>query len=180
MTLLAASSLCLVCLGCVALAAAGLPGIWLMGLAALSMRLWRPELAEWWVIGATLGIALVGEVLEFVAGAAGARKAGGSKRSAMGALVGGVVGALAGTVLIPIPLVGTILGSALGSAAGAVGLELTLPKSPGVARLGAAHHGRIGIAAFVGRLAATLIKVVLAMAAGTMVSAAAVIAALSG
>ncbi len=180
MALLAAISLCVVCLMCVALAAAGLPGIWLMGLAALSMRLWKPELAEWWVIGATLGIALVGEILEFVAGAAGARKAGGSKRAALGAIVGGVVGAIAGTVLIPVPLAGTILGSALGSAGGAVGMELTLRRMPGEAPRVAGHHRRVGTAAFVGRLAATVIKVVLAMVAGTLVSAGAVIAALTG
>lgn len=177
MAILASILLCLACLACAILAAAGLPGIWLMGLFAILVRLWRPELVEWWVIFAVLGLALTAEVLEFVAGAVGAKRGGGSSRAAVGALVGGVVGAIMGTVLIPIPLVGTILGSALGSGLLAVAMELTLRPTLESAPRGPGHMGRVGSAAFIGRLVATVIKSVFAVVAAVLISAVAVISA---
>lgn len=177
MAILAAILLCTACLMGVLLAAAGLPGIWLMGLCALLIRLWRPELLEWWVIISVLGIALLAEALEFVAGAVGAKRGGGSGRAAVGALIGGVIGAIFGTVLIPIPLVGTILGSAIGSGLLAVGFELTLRpslESPPRAR---GHMGRVGSSAFVGRLVATVIKSVFAVVAAVLISTVAVVSA---
>lgn len=177
MAIFAAILLCIVCLVCIALTSASLPGIWLMALSALLFRLWRPELVDWWVIIAVLAIALLGEALEFIAGAVGAKRGGGSGRAAIGAVIGGIIGAILGTVVIPIPLVGTILGSALGSGLLAVAFELTLrpslestPRAPG-------HMGRVGSSAFVGRLVATVIKSVLAVVAAVLLSAVAVIGA---
>lgn len=177
MAIFAAILLCLGCLVCVALASAGLPGIWLMALSALLFRMWRPELVDWWVIITVLGIALAAEALEFVAGAVGAKRGGGSGRAAIGAVVGGIIGAILGTVVIPIPLLGTILGSALGSGLFAVGFELTLrptlesaPRAPG-------HMGRVGYSAFIGRLVATVIKSVFAVIAAVVISTVAVISA---
>ncbi len=177
MEILAAVILCFICLIGVLLAAVTLPGIWLMALGALLMRLWVPDLVPWWVIITALGLAVAAEALEFIAGAVGARRGGGSKRSAVGAVIGGVIGAILGTVLIPIPLVGTILGSALGSGILAVGLELTLQPLPDAAPRETGHMRRVGSSAFIGRLVATVIKSIFAVVTGVLISTVAVIAA---
>lgn len=177
MAMLAAILLCLACLIGAIMAVVGLPGIWFMALCALLMRLWRPDIMDWSVIWIALGLALAAEAAEFFAGAVGARQGGGSARAAAGALIGGILGALFGTVLIPIPLVGTVLGSAIGSGIGAVALELTLKPPPEAAPRGPGHIQRVGAAAFVGRLVATVIKAVFGMATGALISLAAVISA---
>ena len=65
------------------------------------------------------GLAVLGEVLEFVLGAAGARRTGGSTRSAVLALVGSIVGGLMG-IALPVPIVGPLLGACLGAFVGAL------------------------------------------------------------
>src|SRR5262245_19541903 len=69
-----------------------------------------------------VGLALLGELIEFAAGAAGAAKSGGSRRgmilSVLGAMVGSIAGAMLG-VLIPVPLVGPLIGAVAGGAIGA-------------------------------------------------------------
>ena len=119
---------------CVGLVALQLPGAWLMLLAT--------SLAAWWQWGwgwpgfwdegtitpvtliVLLVLATLGEVLEFVAGAAGARQAGASKRATLLAIVGGVAGAIVGTATIPVPVVGTLVGAALGAGLGSLGGDL--------------------------------------------------------
>ncbi|MFT5425037.1 MAG: hypothetical protein ACI89L_002844 [Phycisphaerales bacterium] len=100
-----------------------LPGTWIAVLAALLVKWWQPELLGWWAIGIAAGLAVVGELIEFGAGAVGSKAAGGSKSGAWGALVGGLIGSVLGTVFIPIPIVGTILGAVLGAGLGAVTTE---------------------------------------------------------
>jgi uncharacterized protein YqgC (DUF456 family) len=99
-----------------------LPGTWLMVLTAAVVEWQLPgeALFGWPLLVATAGLALLGEILEFVLGAAGARQAGGSRRGAALAIVGSIIGAIAGTPLIPIPVVGTIIGACAGAFAGAV------------------------------------------------------------
>lgn len=94
----------------------GLPGTWLT-LAGAALAEWATEerLFSTWTLVAAVGLACVGELLEFLAAAGGARRAGASRAGAVGALIGGVLGAVAGTFLIPVPLVGTIAGGALGA-----------------------------------------------------------------
>lgn len=153
------------CIAGVALTAAGLPGTWLMVLGALGVEAWTPEMLSWNVIIAAAVLSVIGEVAEFVAGAIGAKKAGGSKRAALGAIAGGVVGAIVGTVTIPIPIVGTIIGSALGSGLAAAGFELTIEGRRGV------DARRVGTGAFIGRLVATVLKSMCAvMIAGILVA----------
>lgn len=99
----------------------GVPGIWLMVLVAAIIEWLQP--GEYMFSQATLyvsaGLALLGEVLEFLLGAAGARQAGGSKRGATLAIVGGVIGAILGTAL-PIPVLGTLIGASAGAFAGSL------------------------------------------------------------
>src|SRR3954466_6506818 len=107
----------------------GLPGNWLMLAAATFYWLWTPADSTA-AVGTTLllvlaSLAIFGEVLELMAGSAGVSKAGGTRRSAVYAILGSIGGALAGFVVgVPIPLIGPLVGSlllgSLGAMAGAM------------------------------------------------------------
>jgi hypothetical protein len=102
-----------------------LPGTWVMLLCSILFAWWRHDegfgtLGAGTLIAATV-LAILGEVVEFVAGAWGARHAGGSKRAALLAVVGGVVGAIVGTfALAMLPIIGTLLGAAVGAGVGSI------------------------------------------------------------
>ncbi|MEM6755860.1 MAG: DUF456 family protein, partial [Planctomycetota bacterium] len=100
-----------------------LPGNWLILGATAAVAWWRWGAADptygWWTLGTLLGLALLGEVIEFVAAAAGSRGAGGSKRAAGLAIVGAVVGAIVGAIVLTvIPIVGWVVGGLIGSVIG--------------------------------------------------------------
>jgi uncharacterized protein len=99
----------------------GLPGTWLMLLFPVLLKWWQPDqfMVSWTVLGVAVSLAALGEVLEFVLGAAGARRTGGATRGAVLALVGGVVGGSLG-IALPVPLVGPMLGACLGAFVGAL------------------------------------------------------------
>ncbi len=99
----------------------GLPGTWLMVLLPVLLKWWQPDqvMVSWTVLGIAAGLAVLGEVLEFVLGAAGARRTGGSTRGAVLALVGSIVGGIMG-IALPVPLVGPLLGACLGAFVGAL------------------------------------------------------------
>jgi uncharacterized protein len=94
----------------------GLPGNWLMVLST--------SLFAWWTwdrgvfSGGTLiaiaVLAAAGELIEFLGGMVGARKAGASWRASFAGIFGAVIGAFAGTIAFPVPVVGTIVGACLG------------------------------------------------------------------
>jgi uncharacterized protein len=115
-------------LGCVAglvLNIVGLPGIWLMVLCGIGF-VWATTpgvYAGWTPVFIVAGIGLLAELAEFVAGAAGAKTAGGTKRGMAGAILGGLLGAILFSILIPIPLLGTILGAIVGAGLGAFLIE---------------------------------------------------------
>ena len=149
-------------LSCLALTVLGLPGNWLMvGAAALAWWAISPESIAWlpkWSIGVLFALALVGEAIEFAAGALGVGKLGGSKRAAALAVVGSLVGALAGMFVgLPIPIVGSVIASILlggvGACAGAALGERWVGKD---------WDGsvRVGVAAFWGKLLGTLGKAI--------------------
>jgi uncharacterized protein YqgC (DUF456 family) len=94
----------------------GMPGIWLMVLAAVIVEWLQPEVSMFSqaTLYVSAGLALLAEILEFLMGAAGARQAGGSRRGAALAIVGGVVGAILGTAL-PVPVLGTLIGACAGT-----------------------------------------------------------------
>ncbi|HLL89273.1 MAG TPA: DUF456 family protein [Tepidisphaeraceae bacterium] len=109
----------------------GLPGLWLM-VASLAAYAWATGwnvYVGWPAQLALLILALGAEAAEFVAGAAGSKAAGGSKRGMVGALVGGLVGGIVGTGLIPVPIVGTIAGACIGSFIGAGAVELMIGRT---------------------------------------------------
>ncbi len=101
-----------------------LPGNWVfLGLAALFWY-FAPQEGERGLTGTTivilLGLAVLGEVLEFAAGAVGAAKQGASRRSVWLSLIGAIAGSVAGAIVgLPIPLVGSLLAALVGGAGGA-------------------------------------------------------------
>lgn len=130
--LIAAIIFTIIGMGCLVIVLVGMPGTWVMiGLAVgleFLQRLWAPTGSAWmipiWVFIVVVLVALLGEFLELVAGAFGAKKGGASRKGMLGALIGGIGGALVGTFAIPIPLVGSLLGAIIGSAIGAIIGEL--------------------------------------------------------
>lgn len=137
-----------------------LPGNWAIVLFAVLYAWLLPTDLEprlsWWVAGLTLVLALLGELVEFLASAAGAAKKGGSRRGMALALVGAVVGSVAGAAIgAPVPIVGLLVGALGGGAIGAfIGAYL------GELWAGRGHLERveIGASAVAGRLLGTVGK----------------------
>ena len=101
-----------------------LPGNWLLlGLVALFAWLAPEESGRgigWITVGILAGLAAVGEVLEFFAGAAGAAKQGAAKRSILYSLIGGMAGSIMGAMAgLPVPVIGSLIAALLGGSAGA-------------------------------------------------------------
>lgn len=132
-----------------------LPGNWLMVLGAAGLAWWSPGMFSMGTLIAIAALALLGELLEFLLGAAGAKKGGGSKWGALGAIVGAVVGGLIGTGFLPI--IGTIAGACAGAFAGALGLEIITGKK-------LVESMKIGKGAAVGRFWGTIAKLTVGVA----------------
>jgi uncharacterized protein len=134
----------------------GLPGNWIMVILSAGFAWAFPEHFGWTMVAVIAGLALVAEVIEFLASGAGLAK-GGSKRGAALAIVGSLVGsALGAAVGLPIPWIGSVVGvlifSSLGAMGGAILGEVWKGKDT-------ASSIQIGQAAFWGRLFGTLAKV---------------------
>jgi uncharacterized protein YqgC (DUF456 family) len=101
--------------------------------------------------------AVAAEILEFAAGALGAKRAGGSRRGTIMAVVGSMIGAVLGAIIgLPIPIIGSVLAAILfagmGATAGAMYGEWTDGRSW-------KESWAVGHAAFWGRTFGTLGKV---------------------
>jgi uncharacterized protein len=153
--ILSAILLVIAAIACWALNVFGLPGNWMIvGLAAIYAYFMPDERRldiGLWAIGGLLVLAVLGEAIEFLAGALGASKAGASKRGTALAFVGSMIGGIGG-IFVPVPVVAPIVCAGLGALAGAV--------------IGEQWKGRdldaslsIGHAAFWGRLIGTLGKI---------------------
>ena len=135
--LLTALIFVLIGIGCLVLVVFGLPGIWIMIGVAIIIELadglyLEPDESQtfsWWVIGVAIGLALLGELMEFGASVIGTKAGGGTKRGMIGAVIGGIGGALLLTPFIPVPVVGSLIGALVGTFAGASIGELTARDS---------------------------------------------------
>ena len=146
-------------LACVVMVTVGLPGIWvLIGLAVVIELVDGAVLGRgdplaistfgWRLLLGSVALGLIGEGIEFVSGAAGARLGGGTRRGMWGALIGGVAGAIVATLWLPVPVIGTLLGALVGTFAGAWIGESTGPTGR------RAGTGRAALSAVVGPTAA--------------------------
>ncbi len=155
----------------------GLPGNWLMIAAAagyvLLVPAGSPVAMGWMTVVVLLVLASIGELLEFLAGALGVTRAGGSRRGALFALAGSIAGGVVGLFVgLPIPIVGPLLGAVLLAGAGAFAGAVVGERGRG-RRLD--ESLKIGEAAFWGRLLGTVAK----SAIGAVMFAVAVLAILT-
>ena len=143
----------------------GLPGTWLQVIAIGAYSYATHWRTGWWIFAIAVALAAVAEVVEFIMGGRFARKYGGSRRAAWGAILGGLIGAFVG---IPVPIIGSVIGAFVGAFVGAAALEMTA---------GAEARGalRVGWGAFLGRLAAAAMK----SAVGVLIAAIALVTALT-
>jgi uncharacterized protein YqgC (DUF456 family) len=149
----------------------GLPGNWLIVATTVLYAWLMPGAAVGWpATGVITGLAVVGELVELAASAAGVKKSGGSGFGAIIALVGSVIGAITGMFVgIPIPVIGSLMGAVLFGGLGALC----------GAMVGETLRGRsfqaswnTGVAAFWGRLLGTFAKVIIgAVMAGIAIAA---------
>ena len=168
--LLAVALLLLVNAAGVVLTALQLPGNWLIVLATavFAWVYWGlpgERVLGWWALAVVLGLAALGELLEFIAGALGARTGGGSKRGALLSMPAAVAGAILGSLLIPVPIVGTLIGAAVGAAAGSLGGDRWAGRSW-------RHAARGATGAAVGKVTGTVLKLAVAVAMWLTVAAA--------
>jgi len=141
-----------------------LPGNWFVtGLAALFVwGMGTGDAAQglnWHAVALLILLAAGGEALEFIAGAAGAAKKGGSRRAFALAVVGTIAGSIAGATMgLPIPLFGPLIGALAGGAGGAfAGAYLGEMWKHGDTEKSAS----VGMGAAIGRLLGTMGKVLM-------------------
>jgi uncharacterized protein YqgC (DUF456 family) len=132
----------------------GLPGNWLIVASTLTLAWFYPHMFSVWTLSAIVVVALIGEVMEFLAGMVGAKAAGASRKGAWAALLGAMIGAIVGTFTIPIPVIGTLIGAAGGAAICAWGVELLGGRSMKASAVAGAGSGA-------GRILGTLAKLAL-------------------
>ena len=103
-----------------------LPGNWLIVISTCLFAWWRAEdgVFSIYTLAVITILAVLGEIIEFLAGAGGAKKAGASWLGSIGALAGAITGAVVGTFAIPVPFIGTLIGACAGAGFGAIALEM--------------------------------------------------------
>jgi hypothetical protein len=117
--------LCLLLAGGVAMVLFTLPGTWLIAVAAFLYSLVRDfDASSDWIVLVWLAVlALIGEVVEFVASTLGPKKVEVPTGAIVCSIIGGIIGAIIG---VPVFLIGAVLGLLIGTFLGA--LVYTLVK----------------------------------------------------
>jgi len=146
------------CVVAVLITAVRLPGTWMIVLAALLYGWWD----GWTEFGGKTimllaGIALFGELIEFLCSAITTRRAGGSRRAAWSGLLGGIIGMFALSFLVPMPVIGTMVGALAGCFLGAMIGELTVKDHIG-------QGARVGFFSAIGFALGMLTKIAIAVA----------------
>ncbi len=121
----------------------------LLGLALLHALITGFDPISWTLLGILAGLAVLGELVEFVLGNFYVLRKGASGLGTFGGFAGGLLGAVLGNGVVPV--VGAVLGSFVGAFGGCVLGEWWRQRrlEPSV---------RIGTHAFIGRLVAILTK----------------------
>lgn len=134
----------------------GLPGTWIILLLAVAAGAIEGfQKINLTIILILLGIAILGEILEFLIGYLGARVKGASRMASLAAIVFGIAGAvlLSGTI----PIVGALIGAFAGSFFGAFLVEYIRNQ-----KLQDAYKS--GMAAMFGRMGSILSKIAVGVA----------------
>ena len=132
----------------------GLPGLWLMvgAIGVYALLTGWDHYIGWPSLITLIVMGIVAESLEFLAGAAGSKAAGGRVRGMIGAVVGALIGGIVFS-FIPVPVVATIVGACMGAFVGAAAMELTDRDFR--------HAMRVGIGAAKGRFLGIVVKSVI-------------------
>lgn len=134
----------------------GLPGMWIALVGLGAAEYWsEPRLYSTGTILGCLGLAIAGELWEFTASSARAKRAGAGRRGSLGALGGGIAGAILGSLILPV--VGTLIGGGVG----ALVMSALLEKQGGRSMREAL---RIGRAAAAGQMIGVAGKMIAAIA----------------
>jgi uncharacterized protein YqgC (DUF456 family) len=143
-----------------------LPGNWLIVIttSVFAWWQWEHEVFSIYTLIAIAVLAFFGEVVEFLAGAGGAKRAGAGWLGAMAAIFGAIAGAVIGTIVLP--LFGTILGACLGAGLAATVVELAIGKTPDASI-------RSGFGASLGHLIGSTVKLAVGIAIWLIVAVAA-------
>ena len=106
---------------CVAANIFMLPGNWLMvgTLCVFLLATGSTTGPDWTTLLIVLGLAIVGEIVETLAGTANASRKGASRRAMILSLVMSIVCSIMGAFLVPLPIIGSAAGAIAGAAAGA-------------------------------------------------------------
>lgn len=151
----------LVALGLVVLS---LPGVWMLALMTVLTEIFFEDLFSWWTIAAVLALAVIAEVVDTMASAAGAKKAGGSRRAMFASIVGAIAGGILGSFVVPI--LGTIVGAVLGAGLAAGVLESTKRYHDIEGDSVKSRSWNVGVGAAKGRAVAIMVKGVIALLVG--------------
>jgi len=128
----------------------GLGGTFIvLGLALVHALVTGFDPIGWRLLAVLAGLAVTGEIIEFLVGTFWVAKKGATRHGVIGAFAGGLLGAALGNGVVPV--VGAVLGSFVGAFGGAVLGEY-------IARERLEPSLRVGGQAFLGRLAAMVIK----------------------
>ena len=147
------------------LIALGLPGLWVMIASAVIYNILVGTAPIGWFTLVGVGVlALIAEIIEWTLSGKFARKYGGSRRAAWGAIIGGTLGAIMG---FPLPIIGPLIGAFAGSFIGALVGEVSA---------GGTHRDatRVAWGALIGRVAATAIKMAIGAAIASWIFFAAI------
>ena len=135
----------LIVVGVVGTVLPALPGAILV-FAGVALAAWIDDFARisGWTVGVLGALTVIAWATDYVAAAAGAKKAGASRHAIVGAAIGTVAGVFTGLIgLIFMPLVGAAIGEYL-------------------AQKDALRAGKVGLATWLGMLAGTVLKVAIA------------------
>lgn len=133
----------------------GLPGNILIFITALGYGYYDNFIHISWAVLSVLFVALAaGEIVEFLAGALGAKKEKASSRAVIAAFFGAFSGGIAGTAILP--LIGSFLGAMLGAFAASFLAEYSKTSDRGKA-------GRVALSVMKGQIIGTIVKVIIAV-----------------
>lgn len=134
----------------------GLPGNWLIFLAAAGygwLRDFNGMSVNFFLL--LLGLLLLGELVEFVAGAVGAKRQKASLPTIVAAAIGGVAGGITGTLLMPV--VGSLLGAFGGAFLASYGVEYLITGN-------SSQSAKVAKGVLVAQLAGMVVKTAVAIA----------------
>ncbi len=146
----------------------GLPGNWLMVISTCLFAWWKwdQRVFSGWTLIAIVAIALLGELIEFLAGMLGARRSGASWRGAISAVFGAIFGALVGTFVIPVPFLGSVIGASIGAGLAVWAVEVSRGEL-------AEHSLRRGVGAGIGQFVGITSKIMLGLVIWLIIAVAA-------